>query len=320
MSNIKVSVLMPTYNHEKFVSQAIESVLMQRTRFDYEIVVGEDCSTDRTPFIVQEIQVAHRDKVVVVSSANNIGPQRNFVRTFAACRGEYIALLEGDDFWTSPDKLQKQVDFLDTYTDCTTVFHDFIVVQGNGAPGESIISPPGRKARYQLQDIVRLNFIGTATVMFRKSVYSEFPQAFFRVKFADWILHVLSAEQGNLGYLGGEPMAAYRRHTGALCSSRDLLWQCEEHLRFYDILQGYLGLRCRRTIADCNFYWHYVRGLELCERSQNTEARVEALQCLTHLPLHRQVPQRLKIMSMAYSPRMFHLLARLGRSPQKYAP
>src|SRR5687768_16687744 len=112
---MKVSVAMITYNHEAFVAQAIESVLMQKTDFDFELVIGEDCSTDKTREIVNGYKSKYGERIRVLLPAKNLGINRNLKQTLLACQGRYIALLEGDDYWTSSLKLQKQVNFLDTH-------------------------------------------------------------------------------------------------------------------------------------------------------------------------------------------------------------
>ena len=121
---MKVSVLVMTYNHEKFIRQALDSVLMQETNFEYEILISEDCSTDRTRAIVLEFQQAHPEKVQLLLSTQNIHSNEIVVRGIRAAQGEYIALLDGDDYWTSPLKLQKQVDFLDSHPECSMCFHN----------------------------------------------------------------------------------------------------------------------------------------------------------------------------------------------------
>ena len=128
MKNPKVSVCMVTYNQENFIAQAIECALMQKTDFDYEIVIGEDCSTDRTREVVVDYQKKHPDKIKTLLHPYNLGPvhspgKNNFIKTLKICKGRYIALCEGDDYWTDPLKLQKQVDFLEAnpeYSFCTT--------------------------------------------------------------------------------------------------------------------------------------------------------------------------------------------------------
>ena len=107
-----VSVCMTTYNHERYIAQAIESVLRQQTDFAVEVVVGEDCSTDNTLAICREYEAKYPDRVRVIASEINIGMHANYRRTIEACRGEYVAMCDGDDWFSDPDKLQLQVDIL----------------------------------------------------------------------------------------------------------------------------------------------------------------------------------------------------------------
>lgn len=107
-----VSVCMTTYNHERYIAQAIESVLRQQTDFAVEVVVGEDCSTDNTLAICREYEAKYPDRVRVIVSERNIGMYANYRRTIEACRGEYVAMCDGDDWFSDPNKLQLQVDKL----------------------------------------------------------------------------------------------------------------------------------------------------------------------------------------------------------------
>lgn len=107
-----VSVCMTTYNHERYIAQAIESVLRQQTDFAVEVVVGEDYSTDTTLAICREYEAKYPDRVRVVASERNIGMHANYRRTIEACRGEYVAMCDGDDWFSDPNKLQLQVDKL----------------------------------------------------------------------------------------------------------------------------------------------------------------------------------------------------------------
>ena len=111
MNKPLLSIASITYNHEQFIAQAIESWLMQKTSFEIEIIIGEDCSTDNTRAIIEKYRKLHPDLIKLIISESNVGMMPNFIRTLAACRGKYIALCEGDDYWTDPYKLQKQVDF-----------------------------------------------------------------------------------------------------------------------------------------------------------------------------------------------------------------
>jgi glycosyltransferase involved in cell wall biosynthesis len=119
-----VSIMMITYNHAPFIAQAIEGVLQQKTSFFFELVIGEDCSTDGTREIVFEYQKKSPDIIRVITSEKNVGMIKNGLRTMKACRGKYMAFCEGDDYWQNLHKLQKQADYLESHPECGLVFSD----------------------------------------------------------------------------------------------------------------------------------------------------------------------------------------------------
>ncbi len=125
MSSPMVSVKMITYNHRPYIEQAIEGVVKQETNFPIELVIGEDCSTDGTREIVFEYEKRYPDIIRVVTSDKNIGAKMNSNRTNALCRGKYIAYCEGDDYWHRTDKLQIQVDYMESHPDCGLVASDY---------------------------------------------------------------------------------------------------------------------------------------------------------------------------------------------------
>lgn len=113
-----VSVCMTTYNHAPYLRQAVESVLSQQTSFDFELVLGEDCSTDLTAEICREYAAKYPGRVRLVTGARNVGWRANYRRTFDACRGKYVAYCDGDDWWTDPCKLQMQADLMESDPGC----------------------------------------------------------------------------------------------------------------------------------------------------------------------------------------------------------
>lgn len=117
-----VSVCMTTYNHEAYLAQAIESVLAQQTSFGVELVVGEDCSTDHTREICKRYVTQYPDRVRLVCGPENVGWRANYLRTFEACRGKYVAYCDGDDWWSDTKKLQKQVDLMEQDSSCGMCF------------------------------------------------------------------------------------------------------------------------------------------------------------------------------------------------------
>src|SRR6185503_11024678 len=139
-SQPKVSVLITTYNQEHLITQTVDSVLMQVTDFNYEIVIGEDASTDRTREVVVELARQHPEKIRVLlrdpevaNRERHLFGKMNFLQALQSCRGEYVAILDGDDYFTSPHKLQKQVDFLDARNDCVICFHNVKAVYEDGS-------------------------------------------------------------------------------------------------------------------------------------------------------------------------------------------
>jgi glycosyltransferase involved in cell wall biosynthesis len=124
-----VSVSIITYNQENYIRQTIDSVLEQKTNFDFEICIGNDGSTDRTSLICDEYAEKYNQKVRIFHRDRNNFPKpyihsgrRNFIETMAACKGKYIALLDGDDYWTDPSKLQKQVEYLEKNEESSSYF------------------------------------------------------------------------------------------------------------------------------------------------------------------------------------------------------
>lgn len=225
---------MVTYRHAEFIAQAIESVLMQEADFPVELVIGEDKSPDDTRQIVARYVRRHPEKVRLLARPENLGV-RNFVETYRACRGKYVAMLEGDDYWTSPEKLRVQVEALDTHPDWVICFHAVRHFRQDGS-APAIVSPQGWKEVSTLDDLLEKNVLPACSVMFRNGVLRDFPEWFLSLIPGDWPLWVMLARHGNVGYIDRE-MAAHRLHRGGLWTGRDDLYRMErsvevlEHLR-----------------------------------------------------------------------------------------
>jgi len=211
---VKLSVRVITYNHAPFIRQALDSVLAQRADFPYEIVIGEDCSTDGTREIVVEYQRRHPERIRLILSDRNLGGRHNFVRTLQACRGEYIALLDGDDYWTSEDKLQRQVDFLERHPGYVICFHDALVVHEDRSRPPERFTGPDLPSTPSFQSLLDDCFLPTCGVVIRDSI-RQFPDWFWLGAVGDWPLHILNARRGRVGYLN-EVMGVYRIHKGGM--------------------------------------------------------------------------------------------------------
>jgi glycosyltransferase involved in cell wall biosynthesis len=245
---MKVSVLIITYNQECFIAQAIESALMQRTNFDYEIVIGEDCSTDDTRRIVVDYQKRYPDKIRLLLPERNLGllGKINLIQTLQACHGQYVAILEGDDYWTAQNKLQKQVDVLDAHPDYAICFHNVQAFHEDNRCHAWNLCHQDQKETSNLEDLVATNFIPTCSVMFRNGLVKQFPTWFFDLMMGDWPLHVLNAQHGKIFYIPGV-MSAYRIHDGGVWA-QDGVRNISEELRAYHCFDAHLGFKYSRQI------------------------------------------------------------------------
>ena len=241
MTDPIVSVCMITYNHEAYIAQAIESVLMQKTDFPFEIVIGEDCSLDQTRTIVQDYIERYPSRIRAQFPEQNQGMLPNFGATLNSCRGKYIALLEGDDYWTDPLKLKKQVEYLEKHKDCSMVFHNTAVyLDGIGLTGE-VSQPLKLKEKYDLRDLLVENFIPTLSVMVRNGLVETLPDWYYELPIGDWPFHILHAMQGLVGYIN-ETMAAYRIHSHGAFSKLDAVQRIKTRLDVLDSLRFHLHL------------------------------------------------------------------------------
>jgi glycosyltransferase involved in cell wall biosynthesis len=214
---MKLSVVVITYNHERFIAQALSSVLAQRVNFDYEIIVADDCSSDGTRAIVMDFVRRYPGKILPLLRERNLGMVRNCREALAASRGEYLALLEGDDYWIRQEKLQSQVDFLDAHPDHAVCCARAQFVDETGG-GQSRIYPVIPAGSYTIADLFETNWVVTCTVMYRWGTVGSLPDWFLTLKMTDWPLHILVGRSGKI-HLMDEVMSVYRIHAGGAWSS-----------------------------------------------------------------------------------------------------
>ena len=168
-----LSVCCTTYNHEPYLRKALDGIFNQKTNFDFEIIVGEDCSTDGSRKILQEYEEKHPNRMQVLYREKNFGAKMNFRDVFSRAYGKYVIVLETDDYWTDEYKLQKQVDFLESHPDVIAVSHQCVMVDANG--DQLPMEYPSIKGGYfTAKDIRKGLFPGqTTTVMYRN--YHNYP-------------------------------------------------------------------------------------------------------------------------------------------------
>ncbi|WP_352402139.1 glycosyltransferase [Synergistes jonesii] len=173
-NDIKVSVTVLTYNHEKYIRQALDSILMQRTNFSYEALVGDDASHDGTPEILREYAEKYPQIIRLFLRGKNLGASRNAYELTIRARGEYLAALDGDDFWTDPDKLQIQADFLDAHKEFIGCVHDYETVDEEGrSQGKKRISWISEKKIFALKDFKGVVLPGHSLTIMKRNIFKE---------------------------------------------------------------------------------------------------------------------------------------------------
>lgn len=248
-----VSVCMITYNHELYIKQAIEGFLMQKCNFPIELVIGEDCSTDNTRQICENY-AAKYSQINLLSNKSNLGVMPNFVRTLQACTGRYIALCEGDDYWTDPLKLQKQVDFLEANEDYGLVHtnHD-ILEQSSGKVKYKIKNTKEHHNGNIFNDLIIRNEISTLTAVARKNLivnaYQKYQDQWDSWLMGDYPLWLEISKSHKIKYMD-QSTSVYRVTSNSVSNSSTIAGRIKfiestckikhEFCKIYDIKDPYI--------------------------------------------------------------------------------
>lgn len=219
----KLTIVCTTYNHEKYIAQALESFVMQQANFHFEAIISDDCSTDSTQEIIREYAKKYPNIIKPILREKNLGVDANFFATYGLLSGGYVAYCEGDDYFTDPLKLQKQVDFLDANPDCSMCFHPVrLFYEDLSCP--DVIFPPMNifetidVNNINLESLLEVNFIQTNSVVAKwrfndkEKLEDVFPKDILPI---DYFLHLLHAQKGRIGFLP-DIMADYRKHSESL--------------------------------------------------------------------------------------------------------
>lgn len=227
-----VSVCLITYMHRPYIAQCIENILSQECAFPFELVIGEDDSTDGTREICMDFAARYPEKIRLLLSARknvlmiNGRPtgRYNFINTIKAARGRYIALCEGDDFWTDPQKLQKQIRFLEAHPEFSTCCAHAVKVD---AEGKRLAEDPlPDREDFSITDLSKWNFIFTATVVLRTEWVRQAIERpdFLKIPAGDYFIEMLAAAHGPVHYIR-ETMAGRRIHGGGLWGGKSFAAQ-----------------------------------------------------------------------------------------------
>lgn len=215
MTEPLVSICCQTYNHKDYITEALESFLMQKTNFSFEILLRDDASKDGTAEICKDYAAKYPDLINLLAYEENqwqkgISPFRDNVKR---ARGKYIALCEGDDYWTDPLKLQKQVDFLEANTDCSLCFHASKHIRNNNPENNSIHKPKKLPAdnKFEMKHTILGGggFMATNSMLFYSKYIQDRPMWMENTPVGDLPLMLLLAFKGKIGYID-DVMSVYR--------------------------------------------------------------------------------------------------------------
>jgi glycosyltransferase involved in cell wall biosynthesis len=222
-----VSICCITYNQEKYIKDAIEGFLTQKTEFPFEIIIHDDASTDMTADIIREYEKKYPEKITAIYQIENqfskgVMPE---ILPFKASKGKYIAFCEGDDYWTDSSKLQKQITEMEKNPESHISFHPAIVKFDDGSKGNTIIGLHSKENKiFTIEEVILGGgaFMPSASIVINKSVLPRISSFFGLAKpfqVGDYFLQILGAENGGALYLS-EIMCVYRKNATGSFSER----------------------------------------------------------------------------------------------------
>ena len=218
-----VTICIPTYQHESFIAQTLEGCLSQQTDFDFEIIVGDDASSDQTPKIIKEYADRFPKIIKPFLHQTNLGPvfpkelggKNNVKFLFERCKTKYIALCEGDDYWIEPLKLQKQIDFLEQNEDYNLSHHQTQIIYQNSFKTD-FFNDQFRKQTNEIDEMLADHWvIATTSAVFRNVFQNGMAIWFEEAASGDWAIFFQVIQEKKIHYLS-QTMGVYRKHLGGM--------------------------------------------------------------------------------------------------------
>ena len=248
---------MIAYNQEDFIGEAIDSILRQKTTFPVEIVIGDDNSKDRTGEICEDYAARFPAQIKYHRRDPNLGMMPNFIKTLGECDGKYIAVCEGDDFWTDDSKLQRQVDFLEAHPEASLCCHNHsVLTNGQIELRNEDITDDVRIL--ETEDYMLNPFFHTSSYFFRRDAQpAPYPDWYRDVLAGDNFLVLMLSMKGKIGYLNRR-MSVFRNHGSSVSFTRRRLEIKENFVRHLEIFNRYSERRYEATIQRIIDRWNLV--------------------------------------------------------------
>jgi glycosyltransferase involved in cell wall biosynthesis len=267
MTPPKVSILVLAYNHGPYLRQALDGILQQEVNFDYVVHVAEDCSTDDTREIVLDYQKRFPDRIQAHLNPKNLGGKQNLIQNYRRLDGDYVAELDGDDYWTSPLKLKTQVEFLETHPEFVAAAHNTLVIR-EGAEPKPIVGSLNKDV-LTIEDLIETCYVHTSSFLSRNIFRGQLPSTQEHALAGDWFLSLLYAQHGKVKYFD-EIMSVYRMHREGEWSQMTPLQQKMRNIDAMVCYDRFLGYRYskafRRIRRECDELLNQATALNLATR------------------------------------------------------
>lgn len=269
-----VSISVTAYQHAAFLAACLEGILMQRCPFAYEVLLGEDDSTDGTRAIAERYAAEHPDRIrlfmhrrdQMIRIDGRPTGRHNFLNNLRHARGRYLCHIDGDDRWTDPDRLRIMVEKLEAEPDLGMAFHNAMNVWADGR-SEPFLQPSRAKPRFTLEELTASNFIPTSGAIWRWEAGMPLPRAFHEAPFGDWALNIHFALQGPIGYVD-RVMSERHVHEAGIMSSMHRQVERRATALAYEVMHGQVGDRLAPE-AIARWRNQIVQGMEDALRSSD---------------------------------------------------
>ncbi|MDK0896073.1 glycosyltransferase [Clostridium perfringens] len=314
MRNILVSINCITYNHEKYISEALESFMMQKTNFDFEIIVSDDFSTDNTVEVVKKFQKKYPNKIRLIEGEKNIGARQNGMRAHNNSLGKYVAICEGDDYWTDCNKLQKQINYMEKNRDCSMVFHNAEKINDKTKKSEGfMINKNLNSKKILIKDFFDLQFIPTASILYKKELKDNMPSWYMDAITGDFPFNLILIANSYAYYMN-DVMSVYRVGNSESMMGK---WKSRSNNLDFQInhAQGYLDI-LKNFNEFSNFKYDSVIKEEIKNREFEiliAKGNLREIKSEKYKENYKKMSMKskLKTFIISVNPRLFEMLGKI---------